>query len=134
MDVGTNQQQAGLGQAAPALVHGHGGHIGSCRHGRHRESAAKIEMGAVGLIHQAKHAGAVGHLYNGPQIAANPIVRGIVHQHRHGVRVLCDCLGNLLPLHTQRNPQPLIHLRVYIYRHRAAQNQRIDDAFVDIAR
>ena len=44
-----------------------------------------------------------------------------------------DNLCHLLPLHAQRDAQALIHLRVHIHRHRAAQHQRVQHAAVHVA-
>ena len=130
--VRADEQQAGLGQAA-ALVHGDRGHIGTCRHGRHRQTAAKVEVGAVGLVRKAEHSGIVCHFYDSTQVRADAVVGGVIHQHSHGVGVLLDGLGHLLPLHAQRDAQTLIHLRVHIHRHRAAQHQRVQHAAVHVA-
>ena len=62
VDVRSDEQQARLGQAAAAFVHRDGGHVGPCGHGRDRQPAAKVEMGAVGFVRQAEHPGVMGHL------------------------------------------------------------------------
>ncbi len=94
---------------------------------------AKIEVGAVGLVREAPHPGGVGHFDNGPQIAANAIVGGVVYQHRHRVRVFGDGLRHLLPAHPQGNAQTLVYIRIDVHRHRAAQDQGIDHALMDVA-
>ena len=131
--VGANEQQAGLGQAAAAFVHGHRGHVGSGCHGGHRQAAAKVEVGSVGFIRKAEHAGVVRHFYDGTQVRADAVVGGVIHQHSHSVGVLLDGLCHLLPLHAQRDAQALIHLRVHIHRHSAAQHQRVQHAAVHVA-
>ena len=131
--VGTDEQQAGLGQAAAAFVHGDRGHIRARRHGRTRQAAAKVEVGAVGFIRKAEHTGVVRHFYDGTQVGADAVVGGVIHQHSHSVGVLLDGLCHLLPLHAQRDAQALIHLRVHIHRHRAAQHQRVQHAAVHVA-
>ena len=133
MHIGADEQQAGLGQAAAALVHGHRSHIRACRHGRHRQTAAKVEVGTVGFIRKAEHSGIVRHFYDGTQIGADAVVGGVIHQHGHGVGVLLDGLGHLLPLHAQRDAQPLVHLGIYIDRDRAAEHQRVQHTAVHIA-
>ena len=133
MDVGAGEQQAGLGQAAAALVHRDSRHIGPRRHGRDRQPAAEVEVGAVGLVRQAEHARLVGHAHDGPQVAADAVIRGVVDQHGHRVGMLGDGLGHLFPPHAQRDAQPLVHLGVDVDRHRAAEHQRVEDAAVHVA-
>ena len=133
VDVGADEQQGGLGEAAAAFVHGHGGHVRPRLHGGDGHVFPEVEVGAVGLVGQAVHAGVVGHLHNGLQVAANAVVGGVVHQHRHGVRVLPDGLGHLLPLHAQGDAQLVVHLGVDVDGDGAAQHQGVDDAAVDVA-
>ncbi len=133
MHVGPDEQQAGLGEAAAALVHGRRTPYPPRRHGRHRQAVAKVEVGAVGFVGKAEHPGVVGHLDNGAQVGADAVVGGVVHQHGHRVGVLLDGLFHLLPLHAQRDAQALVHLRVHIHRHRAAEHQRVQHAAVHVA-
>ena len=133
MHIGPDEQQTALGQAAAALVHGDRGHIGPRSHGGNGQAVAKVEVGAVGLVGQAEHPGLVGHLHDGAQVGTDAVVGGVVHQNGHGVGVLLDGLGHLLPLHAQRDAQALIHLRIHIHRYRAAQHQRVQHAAVHIA-
>ena len=134
VDIGTGQQQTGLGQAAAALVHRDGGHICARRHGRDRQPAAKIEVCAVGFVGQAEHPGVVGHPHNGAQVAANAVVGGVVHQHGHSVGVLGNGLGHLLPLHAQTDSEAVVYLRVDVDRYRTAEHQRVQHAAVHVAR
>ena len=60
-------------------------------------------------------------------------VGGVVHQNGHGVGVLLDGLCHLLPLHAQRDAQPLVHLGIHIDRDRAAEHQRVQHTAVHIA-
>ena len=76
----------------------------------------------------------MGHSDNGPQVAANTVIGRIVYQHSHGVGMFGNGFGNLIPPHSQGDAQALIHLRIDIHRNRAAQNQCVDDAFMDVAR
>ena len=131
--VGADEQQAGLGQAAAALVHGNGSHIRARRHGRYRQAAAEVEVGAVGFVRKAEHPGVVGHLDDGTQVGADAVVGGVVHQHGHRIGVLPDGLFHLFPLHAQRNAKALVHLGVHVHRHRAAQHQRVQHAAVHVA-
>ena len=133
MDIGADEQEAGLGQTAAALVHGDRGHVGACGHGGHRKAASEVKMGSVGLVGQTEHPGGVGHPDDGAQVAADAVVGGVIDQHGHGVRVLGDGLGHLLPLHAQGDAQPLVHLGIDVDRHSAAEHQRVDDAAVHIA-
>ena len=133
MDIGTGQQQAGLGQAAAALVHRDGGHISARRHGGDRQSAAEVEVGAVRFIGKAEHTGVMRHPHNGAQIAADAVVGGVVDQHRHGIGMLGNRFRNLLTLHAKADAQPGIDLGVDIDRHGTAQHQRVQHAAVDIA-
>ena len=87
----------------------------------------------MGFVRKAEHPGVVSHLHDGAQVGTDAVVGGVVHQNGHGVGVLPDGLFHLLPLHAQRNAQPLVHFRVDIDRHRAAEHQRIQHAAVHIA-
>lgn len=102
-----------------------GSAIRSRRHGRYRQPSSEIEMRSVRLICQTEHPGIMRHFYDGPQIATDSIIGRIVDQYRYRLRMLCDCLCHLLSLHSQRNSQPLVHLRIYIDRNRSAQYQGI---------
>ena len=134
VDVGADEQQARLGQAAAALVHRDGGHVRARRHGRDGQAAAaEVEVGAVGLVGEAEHPGVVGHLDDGAQVGADAVVGGVVHQHGHGIRMLFDGLFHLLPLHAQRDAEALVHLGVDVDRHRAAEHQSVQHAAVDVA-
>ena len=79
VDLGADEQQAGLGQAAAAFVHGHRRHIRTGLHGGNRHILTEVEVGAVGLIGQAVHSGVMGHFHNGAQIAANAVIGGVVY-------------------------------------------------------
>ena len=133
MDIGPDEQQAGLSQAAAALVHGDGSHIGTGCHGGNGQPAAKVEVGAVSLVGQAEHPSVVCHLDDGPQVGADAVVGGVVHQHSHGIGVLFDGLCHLLPLHAQGDAQTFIDLGVDIDGHRAAEHQRVQHTAVHIA-
>ena len=133
VDVRPDQQQAGLRQAPAALVHGDRGHVRPRGHRGDRKAAAKVKVGAVRLVRQAQHPGAVGHLHDGAQVAAHAVVGGVVDQDGHGLRVLGDGLGHLLAPHPQGDAQPLVDLRVHIDRHGPAEHQRVDDAPVHVA-
>lgn len=109
-----------------------GSAIRSRRHGRYRQPSSEIEMRSVRLICQTEHPGIMRHFYDGPQIAADSIIGRIVDLYRYRLRMLCDCLCHLLSLHSQRNSQPLVHLRIYIDRNRSAQYQGIQHTAVDI--
>ena len=132
MNIRSGQKKAGLCQASSALVHGYRCHIRSRRHGRYRQSSAKIEVRSVRLICQAEHPGIMRHFYDGPQITADSVIGRIVDQYRYRLRMLRDCLCHLLSLHSQRNSQPLVHLRIYINRNCSAQYQGIQHTAVDI--
>ena len=47
IDIRSRQEETRLGEAAATFMHRDGGHIGSCGHGRDRQPAAKVEVGAV---------------------------------------------------------------------------------------
>ena len=90
-------------------------------------------MRAVGFVRKAEHPGVMRHPHNGAQIAADAVVGGVINQHRHGVGVLGNGLGHLLTLHAQTDAEAVVHLRVDVDRHRAAEHQRVQHAAVDIA-
>ena len=91
-------------------------------------------MRAVGFVRKAEHPGVVGHPHNGAQVAANAVVGGVVDKHSHGVGVLGNGLGHLLPLHAQTDAETVVYLRVDVDRHRAAEHQRVQHTAVDVAR
>ena len=127
------QQEAGLGQAAAALVHGDGSHVRPGLHGGDGHGGAEVEVGAVGLVRQAEHARVMGHADNGPQIRAYAVVGRVVYQHGHRMGVLPDGPGQALPCHAQGYAQGLIHVGVDVHGHRAAEHQSVDDAAVHVA-
>ena len=47
--------------------------------------------------------------------------------------MLGDGLGYLLPAHPQGNAQPMVHIRIDVHRHRAAQDQGVDHALMNVA-
>ena len=128
-----DQQEARLGQAAAGLVHGHGGHVGPCVHRGDRHARAEVEVGSVGLVGQTEHPRVVGHLRDGLQIGADAVVGGVVHQDGDGVRMLADGPLHLLAPHAQGDAEPVVHLGVDVDRHRAAEDQGVDDRAVDVA-
>ena len=115
-------------------MHGYCRHIGAGRHGGNRHILPEIEMGSVGLVRKTQHSGGVGHLHNLPEIAADSVVGGVIDQNGNGVRMLFYGLLHLFPAHSQGNSQPALHLRVYVYRYGAAENQGIDDTPMNISR
>ena len=134
MDLGPGEQETGLGQAAPALVHGNRSHISPRSHGGNRQSAAEVEMGAMGFVGQAQHPCIVGHLHNGPEVAAHSIIGGIVHHDGYRIRIFPDGPGHLIPFHPQADSQPFVHIRIHIDRDGPAEHQGVDDAFMDVPR
>ena len=114
-------------------MHGNGRHICTRRHSGDRQAAAEIKVRAVCFVREAQHTGIVRHLYDCAQVAANAVVCGVIDEHRHGVRVFADGFCHLLALHTERNTEAMIHLRVDVDRHRAAEHQSIQNAAVDVA-
>ena len=134
MHIGPDEQQTALGQAAAAFVHGYRRHIRTGFHGRYRQAAAEIKMRAVRFIHQTQHTGVVRHFYNSTQIAANAVISWVVHQNRNGFGVFGNRFGYLFALHAERYAQALVYLRVNVHRHRAAQHQRVNNAFMHVAR
>ncbi len=131
---GPQQQQTALGQAAAGLVHGNRRHIRPGSHGGHGQLVAEVKVGAVGLVSQAEHAVVVGHLGDGPDVGADAVIGGIVHQHRFCVGMLLNGGLHILPAHAQRDAQPVVTGGVHIDRHRAAQHHGPHDAAVDISR
>ena len=114
-------------------MHGYGSHICPRRHCRYGQAAAKIEVSAVCLVRQTFHSGSVSHFDNGPQIAADTVISRIINKHRHRMGMLGDGFRHLLPAHSKGNAEPLIHVWIDVHRHRAAQNQSVDYAFMYIA-
>lgn len=86
------------------------------RHSGDRQAAAEIKVRAVCFVREAQHTGIVRHLYDCAQVAANAVVCGVIDEHRHGVRVFADGFCHLLALHTERNTEAMIHLRVDVDR------------------
>ena len=86
----------------------------------------------MSLVSQTVHSGLMSHFDNSLDITTNSIIGRVIHQYRYRIRVLVYSLRNLLSLHSQGYPQPVIDLRIYIHRNRTAKYQGIDDASMDI--
>ena len=86
------------------------------------------------LVRQNLHTSDVCKLHNRPDIRADTVVCRIIHQYRHRVRIILNGLPYLVRLHSQGDPQSLIHLRVHIDRNSSAENQGVNHAFMYIAR
>ena len=63
----------------------------------------------------------MGHVHNGLQVGANPVICGVVYQDGNGLRVLGNGFGHLLPPHPQGDAQMLVHFWVHIHRDGAAK-------------
>ena len=81
----------------------------------------------VNPIHQNFHSPGMGCFHNLSEIGADSIVCGIVHQHRHRVRMLLHGPLQTGELHAQSNAQPPVHFRVHIDGDGSPQNQSVDD-------
>ena len=133
MDGGPGEQETALGEAAPRLVHGHCRHVRPRLHGGDGQVLVEVEVGAVGLVGQTQHAVPVGQLHNAPQVGADAVVGGVIHQHGLGLGILPDGPLHLLQAHTQGDAQPVVALRVYIDRNGSAQHQCSHNTAVDVA-
>ena len=80
------------------------------------------------------HAAAMGQLQDGAEVGTDSVIRRVVHEHGHGVRVVLDGLFYFLHFHSQGDAKLLVHLRVYINRNGAAEHHGVDDALVDVSR
>ena len=87
----------------------------------------------MSLVSQTIHAMVMGHLHNGFYVGTNSIISRIVHQHRFGIRIFFNGPLNILHRHSQGNSQPVIALRIYIYRHCSAEYHSSDHASVDVS-
>ena len=121
-----------MGQAPSGLVHGNRRHIGPGLHGGNRKIFPEIQMGSMGLVRQHLHSPGMGHLNDRPDIRTDPVIRRIVDEHRHRVRVILNGLLYLFHFHSQRDPQLLVHLRIYVNRNRAAKHHGVDHALMDV--
>ena len=86
------------------------------------------------FIHQRHHAMRMRQFYNGTQVRADTVIGRVIYKYCRCVRMLQDRLFHLGQLHTERDTDMIIHLRIDIHRLRPAQYQRIDHAAVHITR
>ena len=70
---------------------------------------------------------------NGTQVRTDSIIGGIIHKHSYGIGMFLHRLFHLAGLHSQRNPQRPIDLRIHIHRNRPAEYQGIDHTFMYIS-
>ena len=89
-------------------------------------------MCSVRLVRQHEHVSVVRQLHYGAQVGANAVVGGIVDEYRDRVRVLVHGFLDLRGLHAKRDADMVVNVGVYIYGLRAAQNECVYDAFVDV--
>lgn len=68
------------------------------------------------------------------QIRTDTIICRIVDQHRRSIRISLNRFFYLTDLHTQRNSQLTVNLRIDVNRDRAIKHQRVNHTFVYIAR
>ena len=115
-------------------MHRNRGHVGAGCHRGHRKTATEIEVGAMGLIGEAEHAGIMGHTHDGAKVTADAIVGRVVYQHGDRLRMLGDGLRHLLTLHAETDAEAGVHLRIHIDRHGTAEHQRVQDAAVYVSR
>ena len=85
------------------------------------------------FIRKASHPGRVRHFDYGAKIAANTIISRVIHQNCNSTGMIRNGFRHMLPPHPQGNAQILIHIGVYVYRNRTAQNQGIDNTLMYIA-
>ena len=88
----------------------------------------------MSLVHQHQHIMLVGDLHYRPQVRADAVIGGIVHEHRRSVRVGKDSLLHLRKLHAEGDAYMLVHVRVNIHRLCTAEDEGVDDAAVDVPR
>ena len=83
-------------------------------------------MSPVSFIRKDQHPFFMRRLHDRPEVGTDAVISRIIDQDRHRVRILLDRFQDIVPLHSQRDPQPLVHIRVYIHRLRPAQHQSVD--------
>ena len=96
-------------------------------------AGAKVEVGAVGLVHQSQHVVFMRQLDQAAQVGADAVIGGVVDEDGRSVGVCLDGGADVGRLHPQRDAEAGIHLGVDVDRHRAAEHQRVDGALVDVA-
>ena len=88
----------------------------------------------MSLVRENLHAPRMGKLYDRFYIRADAVIGRVVDEHRNCVRIVLDGLFYFFDLHSQRNTEFLVHLRIYVDRDSAAEHQRVDDALMYVSR
>ena len=91
-------------------------------------------MCAVSLIYQYHHAVLMGNLNDLPEVGADSVVCGVVHQDGLCLGVLLDGTLHLRYLHAQGYTQAVIRIGIHVDGSRAVHNQGVDDAAVHVTR
>src|SRR5699024_11529185 len=100
--------------AAARLVHRDGGHVGRGRHAAEGQAGPKVQVGAMGFVHQGQHVVLVGQLHQAAQVGADAVVGGVVDEDGHGVGVGLDGGADVGRLHPQGDAQIGVHLGVNV--------------------
>ena len=88
----------------------------------------------MSLVRENPHAPRMGKLYDRFYIRADAVIGRVVDEHRNRVRIVLDGLFYFFDLHSQRNTEFLVHLRIYVDRDSAAEHQSVDDALMYVSR
>ena len=86
------------------------------------------------LVGEHHHAVLVCEANDLAQVRADAVVRRIVGEHGLRVGMAPDGVLDFLDAHAERDAEGVVHLRIDVDRHCAAEDQRVDGAAVHIAR
>ena len=90
-------------------------------------------MRAVRLVRQHLHARGVAQPDDLLEVRADTVIGRVVDQDRFGGGVLLDRVLHVRNRHTQRDTQPVVHLRIDVNRDRAGEHERVYDRTVHVA-
>ena len=87
----------------------------------------------MGLIHQSFHAMSVSKINDCLKVRTDSVVGRIVDKDSFRIGVFLDGPLNVSNLHSQRNSQVHINLRINIYRNCSAQNKGVDCTLMNVS-
>ena len=94
----------------------------------------EVEVRAVRFVRKDAHPRRVRDLHDLAEVGADAVVRRVVDEDRLRARMLRDRLLDVLDAHAERNAETPVDAGVDVHRDRAADDERVDGAPVDVAR
>ena len=90
-------------------------------------------MSSVSFVSKHEHSVCVSDLNDPPDIRADAVIGGVVHQHGFCVGVFFNCFFNVLDTHSKRYAEAFVSSGVYINGHSSANHQRIYRTAVNVS-